>query len=715
MAPLTRLLSVNQAELRFRLAVEWRKRRDRLHASLRAGRWNRADLAGRIAAGAPASLRVALEQHEWRAAHRLLVADIAARPPLFPLDPHALPQLRDEIAARFPGAAAAAEARAARMLGGHYDILGYRNVSFGNPPEWRLDPVHGRRPPGGFWASVPYLDPRYGDHKIIWEINRHQHWLGLARAWHLSGDRQYDDAFAGQLQDWMTANPPLEGINWASMLELAFRSLSWIWAMHLFAPAALDDAADAAPWSIDLLLGLDRQLTHVEQNLSRYFSPNTHLSGEALALYVGGTALPVLAASPRRASLGREVLLDEIDRQINTDGGHAELSGHYHRYSTDFYLLATLAARRAGDPAAARFEAAARQQAGYLRTIADSSGRVPLLGDDDGGALFPICGRPPSDCRDTLGHAAVILAEPALAIGEIPEETFWLCGPAAAASRPETAGGAPAPSAPSGPSSTALPASGYYVSRTDAGDHLIFDAGRHGFLNGGHAHADALAVILTIGDRPFLVDGGTATYTMDAAVRDRFRSTAMHNTIVVGGRPQSEPRGPFHWATRADAVPVAWHSEPRFDYAEGWHDGYRPVAHVRGVFALHGIGWIVLDHLLGPAGGPVAADILWHVHPAWRHRPGPATVFDHADGASVAMACSAPLRVLSSEEAQGLDAHSPDTARSCGAFACAAGWHLPRRRRWRRSSRGTAPRPRRWWPCASWMHPDRRGMRRPSG
>ncbi len=645
MAPLARLRAVDGAELRFRLAVEWRKRRDRVRAALRPERWHRHDLA--VGAGAGAALRSALAQRDWHGAHLAIVGDIADRPSRFPLDPRQLPQRRELVAARFPAARAEAVARASRMLEGRYDLLGYQNLTFGSPPAWHTDPVHARTPPGGFWSRVPYLDPRGGDHKIIWEINRHQHWLGLARAWQLTGDRRYYTAFVGQLENWMAANPPLEGVNWASMLELAFRSLSWIWALHFFAPAALDDPADAPPWSVDLLLGLDRQLTHVEHNLSRYFSPNTHLSGEALGLYVAGATLPCLAASPRRQTVGRAVLLEQIGRQINADGGHAELSGHYHRYSTDFYLLATLVARLVDDPAAARFEAAARRQAHYLRVIADGSGRVPLVGDDDGGVLFPICGRAPWDCRDTLASAAVILDDPALAIGAAPEETWWLCG--------QDVPGRPA----AAPSSTALPASGYYVSRTAAGDHLIFDAGPHGFLNGGHAHADALAIILTAAGRPLLVDAGTATYTMDPALRDRFRSTAMHNTVMVGGRSQSEPRGPFHWASHADAVALGWQSEPRFDYAEGRHDGYRPVAHVRAVFALHGIGWVVLDHLLDPAGAAVEADILWHLHPAWRQHPDAGTVFDHPDGSCAAIGSSAALRVLSPAEAGGLDSHAP--------------------------------------------------------
>src|SRR5438105_15478153 len=98
-------------------------------------------------------------------------------------------------------------------------------------------------------------------------------------------------------------------------------------------------AADDQPWTVDLLLGLDRQLSHIEQNLSYYFSPNTHLLGEALALYVCGRSLPLLRCSADREALGRRVLLDEAHRQVSCDGGHCERSTHYHRYTLDFYLL----------------------------------------------------------------------------------------------------------------------------------------------------------------------------------------------------------------------------------------------------------------------------------------------------------------------------------------------------------------------------------------
>jgi hypothetical protein len=316
---------------------------------------------------------------------------------------------------------------------------------------------------------------------------------------------------------------------------------------------------------------------------------------------------------------------------------HAELSAHYHRYSTDFYLLALNVARITDDEAEPAFRTSALQQARALRLLADDRGCLPLLGDDDGGQLFPICGRPVWDCRDSLTTAAVLLDEPSLSLGGMPEETRWLCG----LTNDATTFPLDGPSVPS----AALDASGYYVSRNPLGDHLVLDCGPHGFLNGGHAHADALSVVLTVRGIPFLVDAGTATYTMEPERRDRFRSSAMHNTVVVNGRTQSETSGPFHWRARTDAVSTAWRTTSDGDYASGYHDGYAPVRHSREVMALHGVGWAILDRLTG--GDRVDAVAMWHVHPDWALEgiSENTAQFRHPDDVIVTFTASVPLEL----------------------------------------------------------------------
>ncbi|HZW72964.1 MAG TPA: alginate lyase family protein, partial [Caldimonas sp.] len=363
------------------------------------------------------------------------------------------------------------------------------------------------------------------------------------------------------------------------------------------------------PWIVDLLLALDRQLSHIEQNLSYYFSPNTHLLGEALALYVCGRALPLLQRSPDREAAGRRVLLDEARRQIAADGGHCERSTHYHRYTLDFYLLALTIARITDDPAAPDFERTAVLLADAARVLADDRGELPLIGDDDGGMLFPIAGRAPADIRDSLTVAAALLGRPHLRVGPPPEEAYWLLAHPSLARALDTT-----PSATRGPvRSAALRDTGYYVARSKRGDHLVIDGGMHGYLNGGHAHADALSLTLTVAGVPLLVDPGTGAYTIDQALRDRLRSSQMHNTLVVDGRSQSIGKGPFSWKTMARSRVRTWTTHPAFDYFEGTHDGYWPIEHRRHVLAVHGDLLVVADLVTGD--GTHTASVHWHVDP----------------------------------------------------------------------------------------------------
>ena len=72
-----------------------------------------------------------------------------------------------------------------------------------------------------------------GDHKIVWELNRHQHWILLAQAWLLTGRSEYLDEVWREFESWIRENPFQCGMNWTSALEVAFRALSWIWVYHL--------------------------------------------------------------------------------------------------------------------------------------------------------------------------------------------------------------------------------------------------------------------------------------------------------------------------------------------------------------------------------------------------------------------------------------------------------------------------------------------------
>jgi hypothetical protein len=634
-----RLRPMTRDELMWRVRVLARTQAQRVITRVQPPRWDRRRLGRALAEGAiDPALRHAMAGEDWLTVNQELVRRLAGRPARFVLDPASAKTLVAEVHARWPDAASNAAERADRVLAGQYDLLGYRGLTFAHADadvDWHLDPVHDCRAPAVFWADVPYLDSSIGDHKVIWEINRHQYWLQLGRALWLTGDCRYASAIVEHLESWLAANPPLVGINWASMLEVGLRAISWVWALNFLLVTTRGDrqpslpAMDRTPWLVDMLIALDRQLTHVEQNLSYYFSPNTHLTGEALALYVVGLALPELGASHRWADRGRSILLREIDRQIHTDGGHAEGSTHYHRYTLDIYLFALLTATQAEDAEAIpRFADAVKRLAEFARAMANDRGLFPLIGDDDGGMLWPITGRACHDVRDSLALAAVVLGRPDLTLWGPSEEVFWIGGPSAIESAERIdAGKDPAENR----SSRTFRDTGYFIARDTNGGHAVFDVGRHGYLNGGHAHADALSLTLSVNHRPLLIDAGTSTYTTDPALRDRLRSSASHNTVTIDGRPQSIACGPFHWRTRANARLRASQHNAGFDWAEASHDGYAPLGHHRS-FLRTSSGWLVLDQIVGD--GPHTAVAHWLFDPTWtatEDGPGRLRV-THVDG-----------------------------------------------------------------------------------
>ena len=232
---LNRLRRMTGAEVSWRTRAAARTAAQRLAMRVRPPKWNRHDLHHAVAEGVLDQSPRDGARPSWTAVHAELARRLRARASRFALEPESSGAVRRHILARWPGAASLARARADRILAGRYDLLGYRDLDWaaaGSGVDWHLDPVHHRRAPAVFWADVPYLDPAVGDHKVIWEVNRHQHWLQLGRALWLTGDARYRHALLAQLQGWLAANPPLVGINWASTLELGLRAMSWTWALH---------------------------------------------------------------------------------------------------------------------------------------------------------------------------------------------------------------------------------------------------------------------------------------------------------------------------------------------------------------------------------------------------------------------------------------------------------------------------------------------------
>ncbi|MGD9562320.1 MAG: alginate lyase family protein [Pyrinomonadaceae bacterium] len=477
-----------------------------------------------------------------------------------------------EFKTRFPDEVYKIVDQADRILAGKFDLLGYTGLDFGGPlPDWHLEPLSGTRSPLRHWSTIGETDPtETGDKKVVWELNRHQHFSLLGRAYWLTGNEKYADVFVEHVKDWIERNPPKFGLNWMSSLEIAYRSISWIWGIHFF----LRSDRLTAPLFLRMLKVLYLNGRHIERHLSTYTSPNTHLTGEALGLYVIGSIFGEAEEAVRWKETGYRILLDALEYQIRDDGGYVEQATQYHRYTADIYLSLLILRHEASASISATHEQKLRTMLEFLMHLAQPDGKTPLIGDDDGGRLHFFDDRPPADFRATLAVGAVLLNDGPLkfAAGEATAELFWLLGPDGLAAFNRIGPIVPKESV------KALHDSGFYVIRdgwTADSNFVLIDAGPHGFLNGGHAHGDALSFVLSAGGVPVFIDSGTFTYTTDEAARNYFRSTLAHNCLIVNRQSSCEFGGPFSWRSAATTDVTLWEVDGETSRFRGTHDGYR--------------------------------------------------------------------------------------------------------------------------------------------
>ena len=128
-----------------------------------------------------------------------------------------------------------------------------------------------------------------------------------------------------------------------------------------------------------------------------YFSPNTHLLGEAVALHAIGKMLPTHSRSNRWIQLGSEITEQQIRAQVREDGSHFEQSTYYHVYALDMFLNHALLANTTEE-----YKEKLVKMASYLDAALGHDRRLPFLGDDDGGRWFS-----PYGPRDQFGRATL--------------------------------------------------------------------------------------------------------------------------------------------------------------------------------------------------------------------------------------------------------------------------------------------------------------------
>jgi hypothetical protein len=338
---------------------------------------------------------------------------------------------------------------------------------------------------------------------------------------------------------------------------------------------------------------------HLSENLSIYFSPNTHLLGEAVALYAIGVLFPNFPGAKKWQQRSAKIVREQLDFQVKPDGSHFEQSTYYHVYALDFFLFFYTIGGRPRE-----FEPALLRMADYLDWLLGSSRSIAFFGDDDGGRLFHPYGPRNQFGRATLTTCGILFGKENWigANNEIAEQAAWWLG-----------------SVPSRDREGAVPNGARLFQ--DAGALFLqcgefwlqMDAGPFGWAGAGHSHADTLSLVVWWRGEEVLVDPGTFTYIGDVAQRNWFRGTGAHNTVYIDETDQAIPAGPFRWATKPEVELTAWAQTAELGFADALCR-YKGFTHRRRVL-LEAERLLVLDEIDGPEGEHTCQQ-TWQLGPA---------------------------------------------------------------------------------------------------
>jgi hypothetical protein len=423
-------------------------------------------------------------------------------------------------------------------------LFGRHEIAVGDPPSWLSDPLTGVQwpAPSAHWTQAAEFAAPF-DVKHLWDGGRFL-WAPPAAA--TAQDGRAPVWLDRWVRDFLAVNPPNQGPHWRCAQEAGLRLLHALLAAQL--------------------LGQDRTpepglVAMAETHLARILpttgyaqaQDNNHVIAEAAALFAGGVFLA--AADPtarnfaeRCARAGRRSLERAAARLIAPDGGFALRSFNYMREVLDLLSFVELWRRSRGLAAfSSVFRGRAAAMAHLLFQVSDpETGRVPVLGPDDGSLLFATEAADPDDFRPSIQLARTLFA----GAGPFPPGRWD-------AERQRRA--LADPSRPMMRQSGLFPQTGLATAVTAQGAFILLavPAGRF-----RPVQADGLHVEVWDGALAVARDAGSRAYRLSDEEQNALAGAGGHNTISFDGEEPMPRLGRFLYGGWQERLELDLRLEP---------------------------------------------------------------------------------------------------------------------------------------------------------
>jgi|GEM_PF-688029 len=333
----------------------------------------------------------------------------------------------------------------------------------------------------------------------LWNFNLHyfEFAIALAAAYTKKKDIKYYNKFKELLLNWLENNSDIKGDAWQAY-TISLRIPNLFICFDLFGKIFEDDKE----FREKILQNIYLQYNYLMQNQEQHLLGNHYFENIKTILIC---SLYFKKDSIYKTYFSR--LQKQIKEQILDDGMHFELSLMYHKIVLeDIIRIAFCLQQRKPDDIEILFPII-QKMVNVLASLEKDMGKIPLFNDAGGGVA-----------KET--YQLLKATKHLFGIEPIYKNNF--------------------------------PEAGYYKYYKE-NIAIMFDIGRLGpDYMPGHGHCDALSFEVSLAGKPVFVNSGT--YQYQGKLRNYFRSTEAHNTIMIGNQQQSECWGEHRVARRISNV-----------------------------------------------------------------------------------------------------------------------------------------------------------------
>ncbi|ELB18984.1 TPA: heparinase II/III family protein [Enterococcus faecium] len=380
---------------------------------------------------------------------------------------------------------------------------------------------------------------------VCFKLNSFKWLLDLSDAFNATGNDQYIKKGFELIDDWIINNSErITGDKWNPYV-IAERISNWIGFCSQYCAVLNLDVKSYA----DHICGHAYEL---KKSFEFQLGAN-HLLSEAKALIFAGAFLK----DDSLYNFGKKILKEEFKEQFLEDGAHYERSISYHVESLQQYFESTVVMNILGDDDVYHFVKILMKPYLFLNAMISVNGEIPLFNDS---ALdYPFY-----DAADFLATSEGMFSSIAPNSRRGVYSKRWNTG----ISKKEKI---------NWHTNGCFVNIGYIHYRFDVNSEnysFFFDGANCGpDYNLGHAHADALSILLSNSKKNIFVDTGVYTYK-PGEERNKCRSTKAHNTVEIDNSNSAEIWSAFRVAKRGHSVFEIKENEKNKLHILGQHDGY---------------------------------------------------------------------------------------------------------------------------------------------